>query len=227
MTDIDVAPEKSPEQTSDKSSEITPAEIDLTDGRRTRRIRNKVAVIDAYLDLVGEGNDSPSVGEVAERSRVSHRSVFRYFSDKEDLARSSIDRQIERLGPLLTLQIDNDAPLDDRIEHLLIRRFELFEQIAPIARLMRSLASNHNSLGDLLSRNRYSARRQIAKLFELELSAMSDTRAEEALAVIDVLCSFESGELFRWDLKLPMDRSVAAIAPVLSALLDQPALSAR
>lgn len=217
-TDIQAIPEQVPG---------TPAEVELTDGRRARRIRNKISVVDAYLDLVREGNDCPGVAEVAERSRVSHRSVFRYFADKDDLARSSIDRQIERLGPLLALEIANDAPLDDRIEHLLIRRFELFEQIAPIARLMRSLAGKHNSMGELLAQSRRHARRQIAQLFEIELTAMSDDRAEEVLAVIDVLCSFESGELFSWDLMMPRDRCVAAIAPVIGDLLDQSARSAR
>lgn len=202
------------------ASHVEPDVIDVTDGRRTRRIRNKVAVIDAYLDLVGEGNDSPSVAEVAERSHVSHRSVFRYFSDKDDLARSSIDRQIERLAPMLTLELGPDAPLTERIEHLLSRRFELFEQIAPIARLMRSIANKDNSMGKLLAQNRQIARRQIADLLEPELSAMDAGLAEETLAVIDVLCSFESGELFRSDLGLDRERSIAALTRAISGLFE-------
>ena len=208
-------------------SHAEPESIDMTDGRRTRRVRNRVAVIDAYLDLVGEGNDSPSVAEVAERSQVSHRSVFRYFSDKDELARSSIDRQIARLGPLLTLDSDPAAPLADRIDLLLTRRFELYEQIGPIARLMRSIATRENSMGELLSKNRHLARRQVAQLFEPELSAMDPDGSEEVLALIDVLCSFESSELFRHDLDLPMDRSITSIARAIDALLAQPARSLR
>lgn len=212
---------------SNPTPEPTVVEIDVIDGRRTRRIRNKVAVIDAYLDLVGEGNDNPSVAEVAERSRVSHRSVFRYFSDKDELARSSIDRQFERFGPLSTLEIAPAAPLDDRIVHLLTRRFELFEQIAPVARLMRSFASKDDAMGTLLATSRSLGRRQIAQLFESELSEMAAGRSEEILAVIDVLCSFESGDLFRWDLNMPTDRSIAAIHRAISGLLDQPERSAK
>ena len=47
------------------------------DGRRLRRERNRDAVIEALLDLFGEGNLQPSTDEIAVRSGVSARSLFR------------------------------------------------------------------------------------------------------------------------------------------------------
>ena len=57
------------------------------DGRRLRRDRNRTAVVDALLDLYGESNLRPSTAEIAERAGLSHRSLFRYFDDFEDLCR--------------------------------------------------------------------------------------------------------------------------------------------
>lgn len=190
-----------------------------TDGRRSRRVRNKVAVIDAYLDLVSAGNERPSVAEVAARSGVSHRSVFRYFADKDDLARSSIDRQINRVGPQLLLELGPDADLDDRIRHLIERRFQLFEVLAPVARLMRMMAPEDPAIRQELTRTRLVAREQIRDLFAPELGTMAQDTANEVLGVIDVLCSFESGELFVWDLGFTPQGGVHAIERVLRLLL--------
>ena len=110
------------------------------DGRHARRDRNKIAVVDAYLDLIRAGNPRPSVGEVADHSGVSHRSVFRYFADKDELARTSIERQESFVAPMLPIKIDHDMSLSDRVDLIVQRRFELFEAIAPVARLSRSLA---------------------------------------------------------------------------------------
>lgn len=190
-----------------------------TDGRRTRRVRNKIAVIDAYLDLVSEGNESPSVAEVAERSRVSHRSVFRYFADKDDLARSSIDRQLERVRPLLSLEMGPEGPLEDRVEHIVTRRFALFDELAPVARLMRVMAAKDELMHTELRRNRRLSREQIRGLFARELDEMPRDRAEETLGVVDVLCSFEAAELMLHDQELEPDRCVATLRRTITQLL--------
>jgi AcrR family transcriptional regulator len=191
-----------------------------TDGRRTRRVRNKTAVIDAYLDLVGEGHDSPSVAEVADRSGVSHRSVFRYFADKDELARSSIDRQIERLRPLHDLKLGPDAPLDDRVDHVLARRFDLYERIAPVARLMRLMAAKDDEMSAELSRTRILAREQLRQLFSPELATMPSARADDVLGLVDVLCSFEAAELLTQDQRFSHARSVSALKQAVLLLLQ-------
>ena len=77
---------------------------------------------------------------MADHSGVSHRSVFRYFADKDELARTSIERQESFVAPMLPIKIDHDMSLSDRVDLIVQRRFELFEAIAPVARLSRSLA---------------------------------------------------------------------------------------
>ncbi|MEO7397723.1 MAG: TetR/AcrR family transcriptional regulator [Ilumatobacteraceae bacterium] len=190
------------------------------DGRHNRRVRNKIAVIDAYLDLIAEGSERPSVAEVAHRSGVSHRSVFRYFADKDDLARTSIDRQIMRVRPHLQLELTPRAPLADRVEHLLVRRFELYDVLGPVARLMRVLSAENPEIGMQLTSNRETAREQIRALFRPELDRLNQRHAENVLAVIDVLCSFESADLFSHDLRFSQNRSIDAIKPAVISLLN-------
>jgi AcrR family transcriptional regulator len=76
-----------------------------TDGRQLRRRRNREAVVEALLDLYRDGNLSPSTEEIAERSGLSPRSLFRYFDDVNDLVRSAVERQQERAIPLAVIDI--------------------------------------------------------------------------------------------------------------------------
>jgi AcrR family transcriptional regulator len=191
----------------------------LGDGRHGRRDRNMIRVTDAYLDLIGEGNLSPTVADVSERSGLSHRSVFRYFSDKQELASRSIERQIERLSPLLSLGIGPDAPLDDRIEHLVKQRLTWFDNLGPIARMSRMMAATSDIASIRLSESRAQARQRIRWLFATELDSMPADRADDVMALIDVLCSFEAGDLFQMDMGLDDDRVTSLLSLALGRFL--------
>lgn len=182
-----------------------------TDGRHQRRDRNKTAVLDAYLDLISEGNERPSVAEVSQRSGVSHRSVFRYFADSDDLARSSIERHLDRVKPLLWIDFDEHESLERRVDRVLHARLKLFPNILGIARLQRKLAPANAIVRDLLTRNRALARMQIRWLFSPELDRMDPERALDTLYVVDLICSFEAADLFVNDLRLN-DEQIVQVA---------------
>ena len=67
----------------------TPA-TEPADGRHARRDRNRVAVVDAMLELFAAGNLAPSSDEIAEKAGLSPRSLFRYFDDLDDLVRVAL-----------------------------------------------------------------------------------------------------------------------------------------
>ncbi len=69
------------------------------DGRTMRRTRNRSAVITALLDMIREGDLHPGAAEIAERAGVSHRSIFRYFDDLDDLVRTAIDQAFVDAAP--------------------------------------------------------------------------------------------------------------------------------
>ena len=189
------------------------------DGRRARRDRNKFTVVDAYLELVREGNPRPSIADVADRSGVSHRSVFRYFSDKDELARTAIDRQLAVAAPLVPLTVGPGAPLPERIERFVERRLELFTFVAPSARLSRSLAALQPVLANELKVTRAFLRSQIRHLFRAELDAMDSAERTSALAALDALCSLEAVDLMRLDQELSAADTAAALRWSMAKLL--------
>jgi len=70
------------------------------DGRSARRDRNRLAVLDAVIELFSEGVLEPTPDDVAARVGLSARSVYRYFVDRDALLRAAIDRSFERVMPL-------------------------------------------------------------------------------------------------------------------------------
>ena len=115
------------------------AEPQRLDGRRVRREQNVDAVVDAMLDLLGEGHLSPGAAAVAERSGVSLRSVFRYFDDMDSLTDRAIARQMERAAPLFDL-LDDSGDLADRAARLGAHRVHQHRELAPFARVEAVLA---------------------------------------------------------------------------------------
>ena len=70
------------------------------DGRRARRQRSRDLVVDALLDLLNAGVVRPTAQQVAERSGVSLRSIFRIFDDVETLHAAAAAEQLARVRHL-------------------------------------------------------------------------------------------------------------------------------
>ncbi len=171
--------------------------IAAVDGRRAWRDRNLNAVVDALLDLFAEGNLRPGADEIAERSGVSRRSVFRYFDDLDSLDRVAIDRQIQRVGELIELTGIGEGPLRQRIERIVTQRLRLFEAILPVARVSRLRAPFEPVVAEELARSRRLFRRQIERHFGPELDELKRGERNARLGAAEAVCSFEAYELLR------------------------------
>ncbi len=189
------------------------------DGRRHRRQRNRDAVVDALLDLFRDGDLRPGACQIAARAGLSPRSLFRYFDDVDDLIRAAVSRQLERAMPLLPIETPVDAPLSERIDAVVRQRFRLFAEVAPAARVVRLRAPFQPMLAAELARSRSYLRHQLRQVFDAELSAMGAVQASATLAMIDVVCSFESYELLCGDRDVPVDEAGSVVAAAIDALL--------
>jgi len=190
-----------------------------TDGRRLRRALNREAVVDALLDLYGQGNLRPSTDEIAERAGISPRSLFRYFEDADDLAGEAVTRQLGRAMPLLPLAVGPDAPFDHRVAALVDQRLRLFTTLGQAAHVARLRAPFQPRLARSLREGRGFLRNQVRTLFVPELTAMTDDEARAALAAADVLGSFESYQLLTGDQGLPVEAARSVLVTALAALL--------
>ena len=190
------------------------------DGRRLRRERNRLAVVDALLSLYRRGNLRPSSAEIAEEAGLSPRSLFRYFDDVDDLCRAAVARQEQEALPLLPIDADPVDPLDERVRALVAQRLRLFTAIAPAAAVSRIEAPFQPALADELGKSRAFLRRQLRQLFAPELRPMSAADAEATLAAADVLCSFESHQLLRHAQGLSSARVAEVLCIALGTLFS-------
>jgi AcrR family transcriptional regulator len=189
-----------------------------TDGRQLRRERNREAVVEALLDLYSDGVLQPSSEEIAERSGLSPRSLFRYFDDVEDLIRAAIGRQQERAIPLIPIDAGPDAPLETKVTALVEQRFRLFEAVGNAAAVMRLRAPFQPLLAAALARNRAYLRWQLATLLAPELAGLGEA-SDSTLAAADVVTSFESRKLLLEDQGLTRTQAMAVMVQSLVALV--------
>lgn len=188
------------------------------DGRRLRRERNRSAVVDALLDRYRRGELNPATDDLAAAANISPRSLFRYFTDLDDLVRAAIARQQEHLAPRYLLPVDPETPLPRRISGFVAARLDLFEAMGPVAEVARRRAHDHPEIAAELARIRTTLRQQVATLFGRELAAL-DADGPSTLALVDVASSWEAHHLLRHDQGLDRPGTEAAMAVGLTRLL--------
>ena len=167
------------------------------DGRNVRRDRNREAVVRALLDLYREYNFEPSAEDIASRSGVSTRSIFRYFDDVDDLRRAAITLHLYEAAHLIPMDCTPDSNFDDKVQAVVRQRSELFETCAPIAIITRLRAPFQPVIDDLLTSVRQLLRLQITTIFAPELAAMPTALVPVRAAAGDIATSFETWLLLR------------------------------
>ena len=157
--------------------------MSIQDGRVARRTSNTDAVVDAMLDLIAEGNLRPGAAEIAERSGVSARSLFRYFDDLDSLARAAVERQTARKDHLFQ-PLDDDGTLEARVERLVDHRLALWREVGPTVRAVWPRAPFQPAFADGLAHRRAQLAAQVAAL-------LPEATADQRVAV-DLLTGFEA-----------------------------------
>src|SRR3954453_10138627 len=103
------------------------------DGRELRSIRTRAAIIEAWLELMSEGDLAPTAREVADRARIGLRTVFQHFSDMTALQVAAsacfLDRAVMTVVP-----VTGELPLQERIERVVANRSRLFESVTMLRR---------------------------------------------------------------------------------------------
>ncbi len=192
---------------------------DRVDGRTLRRMRNRSAVIVAFLDIIREGNLHPGAAEIADRAGVSHRSIFRYFDDLDDLVRTAIDHGFVEAGPAAEIPNIGSGSVAERIATLVEARLALFQLVDATMQLARMRASTIPSIDERLAAIAELFRLQIAQHFALELDAVS---ADERPLLVDgilVLTSYDSFTIHTRLLRSDIERIRSAWVSALAAML--------
>lgn len=159
-----------------------------SDGRIARGERTRTSIADALYELLADGAENPSGRDIAERANVSLRSVFQHFDDIEAVYGELVTRQHERVAPFLE-PINQEIPLNERIEKFIENRDSMFALAAPLRRSMgtyRGVKTSH-TIRRAMTYLQRAQRDQILQTFALELN-----NNEQLLLQLEVCLSFET-----------------------------------
>lgn len=190
------------------------------DGRVARRQRNIDAVLDVVLEMFAEEAMFPTIEQVARRSGLSLRSLYRYFADPGELLEAAIKRTSQIGRELSRLPAIGDGPLDRRIDDFVTMRLELHEAIGPVLRATLANAARHSRVRDQLTQDRNSMRQQFELQFAPELAARKGRDRESVVTAGDLLTQLESIDFLRRHRQLSVAESHAAISASLRSLLS-------
>jgi AcrR family transcriptional regulator len=195
----------------------------VIDGRTARKDRNMVAVLDAVLELFIKGDLIPSPEAVAQRSRVSLRSVYRYLAASSDLVHAAIERHLERVGPLFALDHVGEGPFATRVENFVAARLRLYQAIAPMARAAQARTRMRATPASEIIRESLNARRgllrvQLSRHFATELATFGPG-ADAILAAADALTQIETIDWYLVDGGYTLAQTREALVTGLGRLL--------
>lgn len=186
------------------------------DGRRRRSQDSRARIVAAMLELVREGDPSPSAELVATRADVGLRTVFRHFKDLESLYRE-MSAVIEAELMALVHTPFKGVTWRERVLELVERRGGAYEKVGPFKRA--SEAHRHHSPALALdSAKMVEISREILR-YQLPPELAKDRVRFEA---IDLLLSFDAWNRLRRDQELSPKRATEVLQAMIDALLDAP-----
>jgi AcrR family transcriptional regulator len=106
-------------------------------GRPGQRKRTRRAIVEATMELLGEG-ESPSVGEIAARAEVSRRTVYSYFPTLDQLLVDASLGLISEAETDRTLEPSGDDA-EERIAALAAEVTGMSEEVERLGRRVISL----------------------------------------------------------------------------------------
>lgn len=193
-----------------------------TDGRRARRERNIALAVHTARTMFAEENLVPTIEQVAKRSGLSLRSLYRYFADVDELLRVAIDLAMSEGRNLARIDGLAEGPFDVRIERFVSSRVRLYETLGSNYRATVHHASHLPPLRDALERTRSDFRRQLEAQFEPELRRFDEPQRFLTTAACDAMCQFDSIDLLRRSRRLTVAETETTLALVLTAMLGGP-----
>lgn len=188
-------------------------EIKSKDGRSERTERSKNAIVEALLSLYVDGILVPTAQEVADRSGLGIRTVFRHFNEMESLFTAGdtflYKNIVETSMPNLT------DSLQVRCEQLVAVRAKNCARIRPYILAAHAQAWKYKVL-------RKNYRKLCAKFKQRMFDYIPELQNKPAAIVdsIEMLLSFESWNRLRHIQNLSQKETKAVMLTSLTAMID-------
>ncbi|GAB2609140.1 hypothetical protein Aab01nite_22910 [Paractinoplanes abujensis] len=183
------------------------------DGRTARSERTRNAIVDAHLQLIGEGDLRPTADRIAKTAGVSLRALWSHFADMEALFTASGKRVLE-VRDAAHRPISPGLPLPDRIDAYCRQRARLLEQIGPTAKA----AAIKEPFSETLRRyRRMHVKRVRDELTELFAEQVKDN--EELLDALTAVSMWPTWSTWRENMDLSVTAARARLNRTITALL--------
>ena len=178
-----------------EESASTSSKAPKIDGRRLRSERTRLAIIEAYQELLRRNSVMPTAVQIAEQAGCSVRSVFERFSDLDALSLATADFTIAQgQAEAVARHVDGDRPT--RIRSHVETRARACEKWLPLWRII----TNQDQVAELRTRVvlvRLANIERMKLMYRRELSSLPEAAADELLIALAVLTSFESWDQMR------------------------------
>jgi len=182
-------------------------------------MRRRLRALDAFIDLVLEGNLPPTAEQVAARAGISKATFFRYFESLNAMRCDAGARMLERF-PFFHVADPGRGPLRERIERFVALRVELWERVHLLARLQRTLVLQDPDAARMVDLVRELMVDQVREHFAPELRERSAARRDDAAMLIATITSVESWEQLRNTCGRSPSQTRRAWTRAIEALLD-------
>ncbi|MGI9286125.1 MAG: TetR/AcrR family transcriptional regulator [Pseudomonadales bacterium] len=186
-----------------------------TDGRIQRSERSRQLIIDAMLALVNEGNLIPTAQQVADRAGVAIRTVFRHFSEMENLY-AEMDSYLKPTYEGLFLGGDRSGSLEERVLHAVERHANAYSAMGLVIQSTLSLIWRSPVLKKNYARNQRGLRKDLDDWLP-ELKKVS----VETREAIDAITSFEFWDRLQSQQGLGKKACVTLVTNLVTGLIRQ------
>jgi AcrR family transcriptional regulator len=188
--------------------------------RSARAEKTRVAIADALLSLIDEGDLQPTATRIADRAGISLRLIYHHFGDLEALFREAAERETVRLiGRVHPVPTDLDFP--ERLDAFVEQRCSLLEWMTPVCRAAALHAPFSATLQAARTNATAAGDHELKRVFSPEIARLP---AERRASTVDALCMATSWNA--WDELRMRGRSEVesreAIRTALRVLLGSP-----
>jgi hypothetical protein len=187
-----------------------------TDGRRRRSERTRLAIIEAYLELLRRNSVMPTGAQLADQAGCSVRSIFERFSDLNALSLATADYAIAK-GQAEAVPRDVDGDRSTRIRSHVETRALACEKWLPLWRIVVGL--DQPQLRTRVELVRLANIERMKLMYRLELSLLAEPVRDELLIALATLISFESWDQMRHSFGLSTEAAQAVWRSAIDRML--------
>jgi AcrR family transcriptional regulator len=198
--------------------------VEKKDGRRERSVRTHKAIVSSLIDLIEEGNASPTAGQIAKRAGVAVRSIRQHFPSREDLFIAAVDEHARRVAPLRA-HVDARTPFEKRVVAFADARARELEFCAPVRRAAALVSppvgskSGSTAIGRATDEAWQRRRQEVEQVFGKEL----DVRPArgELLDALDLLLHGRTWDTMRGGMQLSAQAATSLLTRSIRAVLSE------